>query len=58
MRLRPTDSDNKTFSGVATILDCSNFVEITVSRERFMVWQAGGATCEYRFDVMSGEFQK
>jgi hypothetical protein len=57
MRLRPTESDNKTFSGVSTILDCLNFVEVTISRDRLMVWQAGGATCEYRFDLKTAEFQ-
>jgi hypothetical protein len=32
-------------------------VEVTISRDRLMLWQAGGATCEYRFDLRTAEFQ-
>jgi hypothetical protein len=38
MRLRPTESNNKTYSGISTILDCPNFLELTISRDRLMLW--------------------
>ena len=49
MRLKPNGRDQNTITGVVSILDCPNFLSVTLTNKTLAVWQVGDSVCRYTF---------